>query len=234
VKRPVQAVVLLLVGGAVLRISLTDMYLRFVKPGMRPLLIIAALMLLATAVMTLVHEWRGAAASDEHAGPDRHGRIAWLLIIPVFGMLLIAPPALGSYAASRSGTTLSSASNFPPLPAGDPIALTVYDYARRAAFDHGRSLGGRQVRLTGFVLNGAGGRRYLARMIVTCCAADASPVKVGLAGQVPAGLTPDTWLEVTGRYTPRSGKDEINGGIIPYLEVTQARPVPAPAAQYES
>ena len=34
--RQAQAVILLLIGGAVLRTSLTDLYLRYVKEGLRP------------------------------------------------------------------------------------------------------------------------------------------------------------------------------------------------------
>jgi uncharacterized membrane protein YcgQ (UPF0703/DUF1980 family) len=71
-------------------------------------------------------------------------------------------------------------------------------------------------------------------MILTCCAADARPVKVGLTGQVPAGLKPDTWLDVTGRYTDRSAKDGINGEAIPYLDVIDAKQVAVPNEQYES
>ena len=39
--RQAQAVVLLLLGGAVLKASVTDMYLRYVKEGLRPFLIAA-------------------------------------------------------------------------------------------------------------------------------------------------------------------------------------------------
>ena len=92
----------------------------------------------------------------------------------------------------------------------------------------------RRVRLTGFVVDGAAGRRYLTRMVITCCAADAGPVKVGLSGAVPAGLKSDTWLEVTGVYTPTVVRDEVNGGLIPYLAVQETREIVAPTARYES
>jgi putative membrane protein len=65
-------------------------------------------------------------------------------------------------------------------------------------------------------------------------AADSAPIKVGLAAQVPGGLNPDTWVEVTGTYTEKSTKDVINDGIIPYLNVIDLRPVHAPGKQYES
>jgi uncharacterized repeat protein (TIGR03943 family) len=235
--RQAQAVVLLLVGGAVLRTSLTDLYLRYVKQGLRPLLIVAGLLLVIAAVMTLWYELRG--KGEQHAHDDGHGHshepwVAWLLILPVFALLLVAPQALGSYAADRTGTALQQVSDFPPLPDGDPAKISVLDYASRAVFDEGRSIGTRKVRLTGFVLKGQDGQPYLARMILTCCAADARPVKVGLTGDAPTGLKPDTWLDVTGTYTRKSVKDAINGETIPYLDVSDYQQIPAPNEQYES
>nr|WP_205861625.1 TIGR03943 family protein [Planosporangium flavigriseum] len=226
---------MLLVGGAVLRSSLTDMYLRYVKQGLRPFLIAAGALLVIAALMTLWYEFRGSKTDDDHGhGHSHEPRVAWLLILPVFALLLVSPPALGSYAASRAGTALQQVSDFPPLPQGDPVQISVLDYASRAVFDEGRSLGDRKVQLRGFVVKGADGAPYLARMILTCCAADARPIKVGLAGQVPADLKPDTWLEVTGRYTEKKVKDEINGETIPYLEVVDLQRVAAPNEQYES
>jgi uncharacterized repeat protein (TIGR03943 family) len=230
VNRPAQASILLLVGAAVLRASLTDLYLRYVKQGLQPFLIAAGLLLVAAGIMTLWYELRGR-NDHEHAHPLR---IAWLLIMPVLALLLVVPPALGSYAAGRTGTSLPAASDFGPMPAGDPAKISVIEYASRAVHGKGRSLGDRRVRMTGFVLRGPDGQPYLARMILTCCAADARPVKVGLTGQVPAGLKPDTWLDVTGRYTDRSAKDGINGEAIPYLDVIDAKQVAVPNEQYES
>ncbi|MEV5767002.1 TIGR03943 family protein, partial [Micromonospora sp. NPDC052213] len=56
--RQAQAVVLLLLGGAVVRASLTDLYLRYVKEGLRPFLVAAGLLLVVAAVMTLWYELR--------------------------------------------------------------------------------------------------------------------------------------------------------------------------------
>jgi uncharacterized repeat protein (TIGR03943 family) len=151
----------------------------------------------------------------------------------VFALLLVAPPALGSYAANRSGTALQQVSDFAPLPAGDPVKLSVLDYATRAVFDEGKSIGNRRVKMSGFVLIGEDGSPYLARMVLSCCAADARPVKVGMSGKVPAGLAENTWLELVGTYTAKSVKDSINGGVIPFVEVAEAHTLPAPANQYE-
>ncbi|OLE22858.1 MAG: TIGR03943 family protein [Actinobacteria bacterium 13_1_20CM_3_71_11] len=160
--------------------------------------------------------------------------MAWLLVLPMLTVLLIAPPALGSFSASRSGTALASSSSaLGPLPEGDPVTLSVLEYASRAWYDHGHSLTGRHVALSGFVLPGDGGGWYLTRMVISCCAADAQPVKVGLSGSVPAGLKANDWIAVTGTYLERTDKDPVNGQPIPYLTVATSTPIPAPVRQYD-
>lgn len=249
--RAAQGVVLLLVGGAVLRASLTDLYLRYVREGMRPFLIAAGIVLVVVAVATLIPEFvrrdddaepapgRADGPGDEPDDHSEHGghrepRVSWLMILPVLALLLIAPPALGSDAANNNGTALASAedSDFPPLPKGDPAKIGVMDYAARAVFEDGASLGNRRVELTGFILVGKDGERYLARMILSCCAADARPIKVALAGDV-TDLAQETWVRVVGRYADQERRDSVNGMTIPYLDVESVKRIPAPKKQYE-
>jgi putative membrane protein len=229
VNRQAQGVVLFLVGAAVLRASLTDLYLRYVKAGLRPLLLLTGVVLIVAAAATFWYERRPA---DDR--PHREPRVAWLLVVPLLALILVAPPALGSYAADRTGTALQPPPGFATLSPDDPLDLTVVDYAGRAVYDHGRSLGGRRIRLTGFITVGPHGTPYLTRMVLNCCAADAQPVKVGLSGQVPAIPQPDTWFEVVGTYTSKQTKDSVNNGPIPFIDVSQARQVPPPRDQYES
>ncbi|GIF77248.1 TIGR03943 family putative permease subunit [Asanoa siamensis] len=228
--RQAQGVVLLLLGGAVLKASLTDVYLRYVKEGLRPFLIAAGAVLVVTAVMTLVHDLRQ--RREDHA----HGpAVGWLLVLPVLGLLLVAPPALGAFAAGQAGTALSSqaVSDYPPLPAGDPADISVLEYASRAVYDNGVSIGDRTVRMSGFVVPGEGGELLLARMILSCCAADGRPIKVGMTGGPPVDLPADTWIEITGRYTDRSAADPVNGERIPYVDVRLWTPIDPPRNQYQ-
>jgi uncharacterized repeat protein (TIGR03943 family) len=234
VNRQAQGMLLLLVGGALLRAGLTDLYLRYVKAGLRPLLLVAGVVLIVAAIATVWYELRPAPARQENQARHHEPRIAWLLVLPLFALILVAPPALGSYAANRTGTALQPPAGFAALPAGDPVRIGVLDYATRAVYDHGRSLGDRRVTITGFVTVGPHGAPYLTRMVLNCCAADAQPIKVGLSGQVPADLRPDSWLEVTGTYTARQIRDEVNNGPIPFINVSRARPVGAPRDRYES
>jgi uncharacterized repeat protein (TIGR03943 family) len=233
VNKQAQAVIMLLFGGAVLKASLSEQYLRYVKEGLRPFLIGAGALLVAAAVLTLWYDLRGQ--------PDAHGhhhepKVGWLLLLPVLGLLLVAPPALGSYAAGQAGTVLTAPggdSDYPALPAGDPVDVGLLDYAARAVFDGGRSLTGRDLRLTGFVTPGPDGQPMLARMVMSCCAADGRPIKVALSGDVPAAVPADTWIQVVGAYTNRTEQDPVNQAQVPYLEVRSWQEITAPKQQYE-
>ncbi|MGW1915629.1 TIGR03943 family putative permease subunit [Streptomyces sp. NPDC002076] len=232
--RQSQAAVMFLLGAALLHAGSTDLYLRYVKEGLRPLLLASGAVLIAAALATVWYERRRARAAaaethDHHPEP----RVSWLLLLPLLALILIAPPALGSYSALRSGTALQKPFTYGRLPAADPAPLSVIDYASRAAYGHGRSLQGRTVRVTGFLALDHSGAPYLVRMALNCCAADAQPIKIALTGNLPPVLRPDAWLEATGTYTPRLMRDPVNNGPIPYLKVTSAKPVPVPHDPYD-
>lgn len=250
--RQAQGVVLLLLGGAALRASLTDMHLRYVKESLQPFLVAASVLLVLGGAMTLWYDLRqekdeapdrghGREDGRGHDRDDSHGhrepRVGWLLILPVLGLLLVAPPALGSYAASSAGTALSleqRPSDFPSLPEHlDPAPLSVLDYASRAIWDEGTSLAGRRVQLTGFLITDRDGEPFLARIVLSCCAADGRPIKVGLSGDAPSGLPDDTWVEAVGTYVDETSIDPINEATIPFLRVESWREIPAPRQQYE-
>ncbi|MGW5467338.1 TIGR03943 family putative permease subunit [Streptomyces chartreusis] len=298
--RQAQAAVLFLLGASLLHAATTDLYLRYVKQGLRPLVLLSGAVLIAAALATAWYERKRARSRKRaHAGhpaaehpdarnpraehpdarnpraehpdaehpraehtdaenpraehPDARNpdaehshtehtdadhahpepRISWLLVLPLLALILVAPPALGSYSATRTGTALQEPLAYPDLPAADPLPLNVVDYAGRAVYDHGRTLHDRRIQLTGFLALDRDGTPYLVRMALNCCAADAQPVKVALTGQVPPVLQPDTWLRVTGTYTPRRTKDPVNGGPIPFIEVTEAKPVAEPTDPYD-
>ncbi len=244
---------MLLLGGAILKTGLTDMFLRYVKPGVRPLLIVAAAVIILAGVMTIFYDLRSGSTvdteddhgdHDDHSDHSDHGhshaepRIGWMLIAPVLGLLLVAPPAMGAFAAKNTGTVvLQDQSLFPPLPDGDPAQISVLDYATRAIFDKGASLKDdkgidRKVQISGFLSPGPDGQ-FITRMVLSCCAADARPLKVAMTGNLPAGLGNDQWVQLVGKYSDKTVKDPVNGQDIPYIDVIDWKSIDPPRDQYE-
>lgn len=254
--REVQGVLLVLVGGAVLRISIGTTYLNYVKEGMRPYLIASGALLLLLGVLALIdaiRQWRHRDAEmagdvDGHVGRhdghdgDGHGgahgahahggpKAAWLLLLPVLAIFLIAPPALGAYTAARDTTNAAPPAQpkAPPLPAGDPVDVYVSDYVSRAVWDDGLTLAGRVVQMTGFVTPDPAGGWWLTRLTLTCCAADAvtSKVKAMQVEDLPA----NTWVTVTGQWVAGGGTNSTSA--IPLLQVQTLTTVAQPENPYE-
>jgi uncharacterized repeat protein (TIGR03943 family) len=239
VRRETQNVLLVLLGGALLKITFNGSYLHYVKPSLLPFLVSAGVVILALGVIAIVRDARATANNhDDHPGHGDHaehaGRSPWLLLLPVLAIFLVAPPALGADAVSRSASAAPqrSAVNFPPLPAGPAPALRMSDFVTRAVWDDAGSLNGRQVRLVGFVVHGDHGVTYLGRLVMACCAADAWPMKVRLEGRSGlASLPQDGWFAVRGQVVPGSARSD--SGFAPTFTVSDLHPVPAPAEPYE-
>ncbi|MGA5554260.1 TIGR03943 family putative permease subunit [Streptomyces lavendulocolor] len=230
-RRHVQAALLLLTGSAVLHISvLSQVYLRYVKEGLRPFLVASAVLLLLLGVVGAVRDGLPFAprrtageetdderTADEHQHAHGHGRghghghdsgprVAWLLFLPVLALLLYAPPALGSYTAAReTDNAVARVSEFDPLPEADPAPLALSGFIARVQQDRDRSLAGRTVLMTGFVTpaKDRAGTWYLTRLVVSCCAADSRSLRVRVHG-APAPPA-DTWVTVTGTWHPGGG-----------------------------
>jgi uncharacterized repeat protein (TIGR03943 family) len=179
--------------------------------------------------------------ADEEAmnGHGHHTRSTWMLILPVLAIFLIAPPALGADAVNRSnGRTVASGqnqpaitkTNFPPLPAGPVVPMSVSEFMTRASWDATNSLHGRTIRLSGFIVRNQAGV-YLVRLAINCCAADAFPVKTKLNGANLSALKTDEWIETTGTVQP--GSATVSNGYTPTLAISTLRPVSAPADPYE-
>ncbi|MBT3150823.1 TIGR03943 family protein [Streptomyces sp. CHD11] len=210
-RRPLPTVLLLLSGVGLLRITLFgDLYLRYVKEGMRPLLIGSGVLLILCAVADAVSYGRRR-EDDGHTdhGDSGHGhhhssvpRAAWLLFLPALSLLFYAPPSLGAYTASREpAQAVTRADDFDPLPATSPLPITLSDFTRRVQQDRTGAIEGRPVRMTGFVTAAERGDGwFLTRIMISCCAADAQSVKIRVHG-APA-LSANTWVVVTGAWHP--------------------------------
>ncbi|MEV1064303.1 TIGR03943 family protein [Streptomyces sp. NPDC050263] len=262
-KRFVQVALLVLSGVGLLRTSLfTEEYLRYVKPGMRPLLVAGGVVLVLLGVAEAWAAVRRRRADDhrdhprhdhrrhdhpEHDHPERdphgddgHGhdhsrvpRVAWLLFLPVLSLLFYAPPALGSYTASREPAKAVATvddDDFDPLPATSPLPITLTDFTQRVQQDRRLAIKGRAVQMTGFASpagDGADGW-YLTRILVSCCAADATTLKVRVYGV--AEPKADTWVTVTGVWHPAGKLGTASAAVA--LDVRGVKKIRKPTNAY--
>lgn len=217
-RRDTQNALLVILGGAMVRLAAGDVFLRYVRPSHRWLLIGAGAAIVALAAVAFVRDVRAPAGArqgddghgdgaggDDGLGDDGHGagrHAPWLLLVPVLAVALVAPPALGADAVVRtgSGNTVRAADLMAPLPPGDGVPLTIGEFVQRAVWDTGGSLDDREVTLTGFVVR-RGAAVDLARMTIVCCAADARANRVHLVGDL-SDPGPDTWCRCTASCSP--------------------------------
>ncbi|MGW4324966.1 TIGR03943 family putative permease subunit [Nocardia sp. NPDC004573] len=249
-RRETQNLLLLLIGGAVLWTALDGSYLRYVKPSLYPFLVVSGVGFILLGLVAIGRDIRHGAASadDEHDHAHGSGRVHWLLLLPAAALLLIAPPALGAQAASTSSRVQvvsressgagTEQRSFPPLPADAVPTLRLVELVNRALLDADRSLDGREVMVSGFVMRpDDSGRRHpgtpdadLARVVITCCVGDARYVQVHLAGMTES-IEDDAWLEVRGFVEPGSAQHDPE--LVPTLHVTGYQRVAAPEHSYE-
>lgn len=201
-RRPLQVTLLVLSGLGLLHASLfTDLCLRYVKPSMRPMLVVSGFLLI---LLGIAEAWsrRKPDEGDDHAGHNhaKVPRVAWLLFLPALSLLFYAPPALGAYTASRAATkAVPVQDSFDPLPATSPLPITLTDFTTRVQQDRKRAIKGRTVQMTGFVTPDKGAVYWdLTRIMISCCAADAQSIKVRVYG-IPA-LSANTWVTITGTW----------------------------------
>jgi uncharacterized repeat protein (TIGR03943 family) len=258
--RPVQAFVLVMLGAALIRLGATGAADNYVRTGLRPYLIAAGVLFAVLGIVGVIRDLRadqveqaaatfraearvrtrgpGAQPAERH-DHENHGwyghGVSWLLCLPLLLLLVSPPPALGSYAAGRTDAKVPRPvgnPSYPPLAAADPASLTIRDYAARAVWDHGRTLTGRRIVLTGFVAPAVSGGDswFLARLHIVCCAADAQTAKVAVVGS-PGQFQAGQWIAVTGTWLASDPRDL--DGQVARIQAAQVRPVAQPGQPYE-
>ncbi|RSN68544.1 TIGR03943 family protein, partial [Streptomyces sp. WAC 05379] len=109
--RQAQAAVLFLLGASLLHAATTDLYLRYVKQGLRPLVLVSGAVLIAAALATAWYERKRARSRKQaqararHPGAEHPGarnahtehvdaehahrepRISWLLVLPLLALI---------------------------------------------------------------------------------------------------------------------------------------------------
>ncbi|MFF1304502.1 hypothetical protein [Streptomyces sp. NPDC058307] len=74
-------------------------------------------------------------------------------------------------------------------------------------------------------------RGYLTRLLVTCCAADATTSRVEVRGAAGGAPPVDTWVTVTGTWHPR-GEPGTDGAWPPVVHASAVRHGRQPADPY--
>ncbi|UOY03325.1 TIGR03943 family putative permease subunit [Blastococcus sp. PRF04-17] len=254
-ERLTQHLLLVLLGGVTLRTALTDAHLAYVLAGFRPLLVGAGAVLLVLGAVGVVRDWPLRLSDEEDEDVDEdideggagdhdhptHGppRIAWLLVLPVAVLLLVAPPALGAYTAERQAqavvvpeTDRGSSWRLGPDDVGaDHRSMTLLEYSMYALGGGEEALRDRSVRLTGFVLPRSDGTWSIARIRISCCAADAVPVGVVVAGD-QGDLVADQWVQIIGTWGPATTHPD-GGYPEPVIVPVEVRVIDAPENPYE-
>jgi len=238
-KRDTQNIVLFLVGTVIMVITVSGTYTRYVKPTMLPWLITAAVVIIVLAG-SAIHQDIRHHNIDEHVahhggGHEHHTGVVWLLTIPIVVLGFIVPPALTSRTAPPTVTAVSNdvlRRPFPPLPAERAPNVALPEVLMRIATDTSDTLSGRLITVTGFTIKD-GATTDLAKIVMSCCAADAQLARLRLTGPAAgvATLHPDnTWLSVEG--TVPSGQHLTGMESVPVIQVTKVTPIDPPKTPY--
>jgi uncharacterized repeat protein (TIGR03943 family) len=211
-------------AAVLLRSSVDGRLDLLLRATFHPLVLVAGLVLLALALLQAVLGWRQPERNDR-VGRRRDRRMA-LVTAAIAALVLALPPApsFADLAQQRPSDDTASDSLSFTLP---PAQRTLTDWVRLLRSQPDPQLfNGDPVRISGFVLPVPGQQPQIARLLVRCCLADATPV--GLPVRWPAGgpaPRADQWLAIEGRMAAE-GQRLV---VVPQ----RIRPIPRPARPLE-
>ncbi len=221
----IRAAVLGLWAAVLLRSSVDGRLDLLLRAAFHPLVLLAGFALLLIALLQLVLGLKQRQADGERTGLRRDRRQA-LFSGAIAVLLLEFPPApsFADLARQRPADDTASESLSFVLP---PAQRSLTDWVRLLRHQPDPQLhAGDPVRISGFVLPVPGQQPQLARLLVRCCLADATPV--GLPVRWPSSAPPpaaDTWLAIEGRM--QADGDQLV--VVP----ERIRPIPRPARPLE-
>lgn len=197
----------------------------YIHPRYTTLVVVAAAILL---LMALVR----ARAVFEEGGGARPSWGTMLLAVPLlFGTLVPARP-LGADTLAGRGSELNSvaSSGRAAQLARDTSTWNLLDWGTALSVQ-GEGLTGKPADVVGFVYQGGSAGPdafYIARFVVTCCAADGAGVGLPVVWADGDALAENTWVRVTGTID----RATIDGIDQPVLRAAAVEPVPQPENPY--
>lgn len=243
-RRATQGLLLAFVGAVLLRLSISDAYLRYVNDWMKWPIVVSGVLLVLMSLGPLFGSRDEDASVDdddhdrddpahEHAEHERHSGVpyvTWLLVLPGLVAFAISPPALGAFLAERRSNETVVAPEpavVADLATGETVPLAVEEFIWRAQ-ELPETLVGQAVEMTGFVSYDGQGGWYVTRMSIACCAADASAYQVEVEGADRP--TRDSWVSVSGVWVEGTGTDDRG---IPVVQAASVAEVEAPNQTYQ-
>ena len=145
---------------------------------------------------------------------------AAVLICAALALLVIPPATLSSSARQNrelvtSGQALDS-TKVAALVGADPATFSVKDWAALLSQGGPEAVLGKQVNLSGYVLDrGKEDVFFIARLAVSCCAVDAQPI--GVPVYRPGWrdeIEPGAWIKVEGAFVKNPSRDSQEGVAI--------------------
>ena len=210
-------------GAVLLQSSLSGRLDLLLSGVFHPLVALSGVALLLLAGLLLAEV---ALRSKESPAPSRRQtipKIWWLSAAVALLVLAIPPnPSFSTLAANRPAELGDEAELSFVLP---PAQRSLTDWVRLLRSQPDPSLyAGDPVRISGFVLPQPGEPPQLARLLVRCCLADATPV--GLPVRWPAGRMPraDQWLAVEGTMAIEERNGQSRSVVIAQRITPIARP----------
>ncbi|MFN8459557.1 MAG: TIGR03943 family protein [Anaerolineae bacterium] len=183
--------------------------------------------------------YRYRATTDQH--DHQHGNLSWggllLVALPVILGLLVPPKPLGAAAMSNrefevgsvASASVPKTSQIISRPAGDKNVLDwLIDF--RLAKDPA-AFTNQEAQVIGFVYRDDrfGQDSFMvSRFVISCCAADATPMGLMVRWPESTGLVSDAWVEVKGRFQP----GEFDGEPMPFLIAETVTPTKVPEQPY--
>jgi len=183
------------------------------------------------------YHFRAGHAHDGHP----HGQFFWfglaLLALPIALGLLIPPRPLGAAAMTNRDVSIESLTSAAAPEGGDILSKpkgdkNVLDWIIEfRSAQSASAFAGEEATLVGFVYRDDrfGPEQFMvSRFVLSCCAADASPV--GLIVQWPesGSLADDQWVEVTGTFESM----RFDGEEMPVLIAGSVTPTQIPERPY--
>ena len=122
--------------------------------------------------------------------------------------------------------------HFPPLDEGANPPVLMKDFILRALYDADNSVQDTPVTVTGFIApagQGYSSGYTIARIVISCCAADANPMQLHVEGDPPFPV--NTWVDAVVTVVPDTAT--MDNGYVPVVTLTSATSIPQPDDPYE-